>query len=510
MTEPEEISIDEEKGELRVRGLESDNEHDDSENEEQSEDESEDSEDDEEEGGEEGEVAVEGEEEEGGEELPSDEQQEDEASDEEEGEGESKSEDSDHLPEYMIGLSEFNPTRLFDWAELLKYEKSAAAVVNSLGYVGNALRDAGIIHLDIKLFDEDNQEMLNEKRASTNGTGIIHLLGVDKGIEISSNESYKSAPVCITVFSQMFVKFINKFPSANKIVNKTPSLWERLTSWVSWPEFSSMGKWKFSNSYIPSLDDLFAKVVEWGKLYLVPEKKLPWRYANRPDETEKQCRSLYKFIVEGDVDALTEEAALTLLYAVVSIGSGFYKNRASPLYEATISRDLDAVIMLLSLEVDVNSFDDTGSTALFYAVQQDFYFFAKTFIVFGSDFSLRKLDDGTVEKLWIDSNLSDNMKKEVIGVLVDADSTPVIVQDDDSHLLFQPSREKGKKTHLLSLDGGGIKGLVLTTILSELDKEIPGIFNHIGWVAGTSQDQFWGWLSLMGSRSMSAEISTSN
>ncbi|GMS85817.1 hypothetical protein PENTCL1PPCAC_7992, partial [Pristionchus entomophagus] len=43
-----------------------------------------------------------------------------------------------------------------------------------------------------------------------------------------------------------------------------------------------------------------------------------------------------------------------------------------------------------------------------------------------------------------------------------------------------------KKTHLLSLDGGGIRGLVLTTILDEIEREIPNFFDRIEWTAGTS------------------------
>ncbi|GMR52849.1 hypothetical protein PMAYCL1PPCAC_23044, partial [Pristionchus mayeri] len=40
--------------------------------------------------------------------------------------------------------------------------------------------------------------------------------------------------------------------------------------------------------------------------------------------------------------------------------------------------------------------------------------------------------------------------------------------------------------HLLSLDRGGIRGLVLTTILSEIEREIPNFFDHFKWTAGTS------------------------
>ncbi|GMS78772.1 hypothetical protein PENTCL1PPCAC_947, partial [Pristionchus entomophagus] len=109
------------------------------------------------------------------------------------------------------------------------------------------------------------------------------------------------------------------------------------------------------------------------------------------------------------------------------------------------SQDLDAVIMLLSHGVDVNRRDRKNLTALHYAIRNEYLLITKTLILFEADHTIV---------------LNDNTKDEV--------------------------KEVVDNTHLLSLDGGGIRGLVLTTILAEIEREIPDFLDRVQWTAGTS------------------------
>ncbi|GMR52844.1 hypothetical protein PMAYCL1PPCAC_23039, partial [Pristionchus mayeri] len=366
---------------------------------------------------------------------------------------------------------------LKEWSDLLKYDKLAPAVVSSLVYIGNALCNSGIVQVQLKINDEGgNREV--EKRAKHDGSSV---------------NPFEPSNIDVDRYAETFANFLNEIP----ILKKKRGAMNALTSWISWP--SSWGKWKHSKSWIPGRDDLVSLAIRCYKKYYATPKKLPWSHTIRSIETEKLFKKLFTFLVEGKIEDLSEEVARMLLYAVISMGHGFHKKIASPLHETTKSRDLDALIMLLSHEVDVNAFDGTGYTALFYAIndhfnaeKSDYTVIVKTLLVFGSNLSKRELMDGRkMEKVSEKDPMSDEMKK-IIRDITTSRHGSVIVQNEDSNLLRQPNREKGKKTHLLSLDGGGIKGLVLTTILSELNKAIPGIFEKIHWLAGTSTGSILG------------------
>ncbi|KHJ78767.1 phospholipase, patatin family [Oesophagostomum dentatum] len=51
----------------------------------------------------------------------------------------------------------------------------------------------------------------------------------------------------------------------------------------------------------------------------------------------------------------------------------------------------------------------------------------------------------------------------------------------------ESNEANGERVNLLSLDGGGIRGLVVIQVLSELEKKLGADFlSHFGWLGGTS------------------------
>uniref|UniRef100_A0A2A6CEF9 phospholipase A2 n=1 Tax=Pristionchus pacificus TaxID=54126 RepID=A0A2A6CEF9_PRIPA len=205
----------------------------------------------------------------------------------------------------------------------------------------------------------------------------------------------------------------------------------------------------------------------------------------RRDKTEQSIEDLSAFLANGDDDECTKENVQMLLNAIISIGHGHHIDRASPLHEAVKAQELDAVIMLLSHEVNVNSVNRKSFTALYYSVKFDYFVITKTLIVFCSDLTVKRADEEEAEIVSVELAKSDKMRT-IIKNVTSPSATPYYVDEKTAENLMKVNVRKGKKKHLMSLDGGGIRGLVLTTILNELDSKIPGIFNHIKWVAGTS------------------------
>ncbi|GMS98923.1 hypothetical protein PENTCL1PPCAC_21098, partial [Pristionchus entomophagus] len=128
--------------------------------------------------------------------------------------------------------------------------------------------------------------------------------------------------------------------------------------------------------------------------------------------------------------------------------------------------------MLLSHEVDVNSRDiKEGKTALYDAIIINYLLITKALLLFGADHTIVEINGkrvGELHRKGSDETISDEMRS-VLRIVAVPSKKPEIVY--------------GKKTHLLSLDGGGIRGLVLTT---EIEREIPKFFDRIELPAGTS------------------------
>ncbi|KAF8353530.1 hypothetical protein PRIPAC_95153 [Pristionchus pacificus] len=143
-------------------------------------------------------------------------------------------------------------------------------------------------------------------------------------------------------------------------------------------------------------------------------------------EMEEKINAFDKFI--GKRGEFSKEMAETVLCTIITIANDLHIYSASPIHLATRNKDLDALIMMLCNNVKVNTRNKEGLTPLQVAVKNDFLIIAKTLILFDAD-----------------------VKSEVGRHLKKADKTG------------------GERTHLLSLDGGGIRGLVLTTILSEIE-----------------------------------------
>ncbi|KAF8367790.1 hypothetical protein PRIPAC_85619 [Pristionchus pacificus] len=181
-------------------------------------------------------------------------------------------------------------------------------------------------------------------------------------------------------------------------------------------------------------------------------------------------------------------------YAIVSIDFEYNVASHSPLFEATRSQDLDAVIMLISYGADVNCKDENGFPPLHHAIELNFPFIAKTLIVFGADHKLVKIKGKSVQQYCVNqAKLSRKRSRfvksgmfHVLKVASVPSTSNVKPSMQYERQLLRPTTTNVKKTHLLSLDGGGIRGLVLTTIMDEIEKTIPDFFEKFKFVAGTS------------------------
>ncbi|GMS99959.1 hypothetical protein PENTCL1PPCAC_22134, partial [Pristionchus entomophagus] len=154
------------------------------------------------------------------------------------------------------------------------------------------------------------------------------------------------------------------------------------------------------------------------------------------------------------------------------------------------AQDLDAVIMLLSHGVDVNSQDGNNLTALHYAITNEYILMVKTLLLFGADHEMVRIKGNAVKELCYRSlsfsapseNKISGKMWSVLRIAAVPSTNPHIYNIKYGKKLLK-FKGNYKRTHLLSLDGGGIRGLVLTTILDEIEREIPDFFKRIKWTA---------------------------
>uniref|UniRef100_A0A915LE72 phospholipase A2 n=1 Tax=Meloidogyne javanica TaxID=6303 RepID=A0A915LE72_MELJA len=145
---------------------------------------------------------------------------------------------------------------------------------------------------------------------------------------------------------------------------------------------------------------------------------------------------------------------------------------STPLICAVLRKCLDSVVLLLSNGASVNATDSKGNTALHYA-----------------DTKLQEITQILLKaKLWDELKIIEN-------ATTTSPSLQTKINEHKQQIAIQCQfrkdlEDKKRSLRLLSLDGGGIKGLVLIQILMELE-DICGntenfVTKNFDWIAGTS------------------------
>lgn len=168
----------------------------------------------------------------------------------------------------------------------------------------------------------------------------------------------------------------------------------------------------------------------------------------------------------------------------------------TPLHIMVIKDRLDAAIGMIFQHADVNVKGKNGYTPLHLAVQNDNYMLVKMLLLFGADCQAKNDHEETPGLLAI-RNAKPNKEKimellsAVGGIILGdknrkmgkvAESGKTTIHTNNHHSALENS--KGK---VLCLDGGGIRGLILTQILlaieEETGKKCKDLFD---WICGTS------------------------
>ncbi|KAL3101467.1 hypothetical protein niasHT_020786 [Heterodera trifolii] len=194
----------------------------------------------------------------------------------------------------------------------------------------------------------------------------------------------------------------------------------------------------------------------------------------------------------------------------------------TPLIHAVKRKDLDAVLNLLAFGADPNNADNEGNTPLHHAVKTDSLLIVKLLLCFGADLNVRNnsqktpsdvpnIDEKSASVLsraevWSRGFNTSKLLKAKTKKRHDAALAKVTREQQRRAMANQRERRtakdkgNGDALRLLSLDGGGIRGLVLIQILLELERLVDGgdtqkkgqrtkdnfIQRHFDWVAGTS------------------------
>ena len=162
----------------------------------------------------------------------------------------------------------------------------------------------------------------------------------------------------------------------------------------------------------------------------------------------------------------------------------------TPLMLATSSNQVPAVVQLLCADADVNvTSKDTGDSALHIAACKGYIDLTRLLSVFDASLATRNNKNETP--------LDAAVNSEEPGAIECAESLGALVEGSPSIDLIPSADYPLHGPVLLSLDGGGIRGLVevvmlneLESILMDLDPKFKSLADYFDWMIGTSTGSF--------------------
>ena len=162
----------------------------------------------------------------------------------------------------------------------------------------------------------------------------------------------------------------------------------------------------------------------------------------------------------------------------------------TPLMLATSSNQVPAVVQLLCADADVNvTSKDTGDSALHIAACKGYIDLTRLLSVFDASLATRNNKNETP--------LDAAVNSEEPGAIECAESLGALVEGSPSIDLIPSTDYPSHGPVLLSLDGGGIRGLVevvmlneLESILMNLDPKFKSLADYFDWMIGTSTGSF--------------------
>ncbi|GMR62125.1 hypothetical protein PMAYCL1PPCAC_32320, partial [Pristionchus mayeri] len=191
----------------------------------------------------------------------------------------------------------------------------------------------------------------------------------------------------------------------------------------------------------------------------------------------------------GGGDAIRDDKK-QMMAAIRAVAMG---RKAFPLHVAIQCKDLDSVVLLLANGIDPNAKDERGFRPLYEALQNGFVDIIKALLLFGADPKKNVAKGISFEKA-----IYPDMKKgfeELLKIVDDKFEFPPVKIEELENRRFEKALvdmekalSEGADIHnLLSLDGGGIRGLVLIEILDAMERAYgPALLDRFRWVAGTS------------------------
>ncbi|KAI6226974.1 85/88 kDa calcium-independent phospholipase A2 [Aphelenchoides besseyi] len=174
------------------------------------------------------------------------------------------------------------------------------------------------------------------------------------------------------------------------------------------------------------------------------------------------------------------------------------KNGRSPLHVACVRKDLEAAMNLLAYGASVDVVGKAGNTPLHLAVQQGDEYLTKLLLCMDLESTINV--ENKSGQTPFQMNNSSTMTKilneyqqneEKASAEACSELTPLLKMSHDFAVKTQlkvVSEGSESSLRLLSLDGGGIRGIVLTIMLAHIEKYLDGqrLIDCFDWIAGTS------------------------
>ncbi|KAF8354464.1 hypothetical protein PRIPAC_96087 [Pristionchus pacificus] len=215
--------------------------------------------------------------------------------------------------------------------------------------------------------------------------------------------------------------------------------------------------------------------------------KSPFISAHNERSDFNKCIFFWRSADSWEGNAIVHEKK-QMIAAIRAVAMG---RKAHPLHAAIECGDLDSIVLLLANGVDPNAKNRQGHRPLYDALLNGDVNVVKALLLFGAD-PKKELAKG---KSFKDVARANPDFAEIVNIADENFEYKALEMDEFERRRFEKafieierSLNEGAEIHnLLSLDGGGIRGLVLIEIMDALEKKYgPALLDRFKWVAGTS------------------------